>query len=169
MKALLFVACLSFLLIATSCKKETQIIREISSDWFLTNTTGVRGDRYLDLATTYNVNPQNVVIGKDSVVIKKTGLYHFEGTHHFWLSRQDTSFPVFYDLTFEVQPIDLYYTVASGITEKQNATRDIAGFGFAFDLYVTENTTIKLAQFYNNAASSGGSIYGTFGGYRKGE
>jgi hypothetical protein len=169
MKYAVLVAWLSILLYATACKKEKEIIRESSSDWFMTNTTGLRGKLYLELGATYNINPQNIIIGKDSVVIKKAGLYHFEGTHHFWLSRQDTLNPVFYDLTLEIQPGDLYYTVATGATQKLNNTRDIAGFTYALDLYMTENSTVKVAQFYNNATSSGGSIYGTFGGYKKGE
>jgi hypothetical protein len=167
MKHLVFVACLSLLLLGMACKKET--VRESNSDWFMTNTTGFRNDLYIDLGTAYNINPQNIIITKDSIVIKKTGLYRFEGTHHFWLTRQDTTSAIFYSLSLEVQPADLHYTVASGVTQKQNATRDIAGITFALEMYITQNTTIKLAHFYNNASSTGGSIYGTFGGYRKGE
>lgn len=165
MKRLVIVACI-ILSSITACKKET--VREVStSDYFMTNTTGSRTKLYLELFPTYNVNPQNIIIDKDSIVIKKAGLYHFEGTHHFWLSRQNVSFPVYYDLSLEIHPSFDFYTLGSGTTQKQNDMRDVAGFSFALDIYMNDNTAIRLPQTYDNALA-GGSIYGTFGGYRKG-
>lgn len=167
MKKLVFVACVSLLLSGIACKKET--IREsTTSDWFMTNTTGFLTKVYLDLFPTYNINPQNIIINKDSIVIKKAGLYHFEGTHHFSLFRQNPAFPVYYDLSLEIRPAINYYTVGSGAAEKRDNARDAVGLTFALDVYITENTTIRLINFYENV-SIGGSIFGTFGGYRKGE
>ena len=100
-------------------------------------------------AITYNLSPSDIstVIGASSIVITRSGLYHFDmGMHTFVrFSSAPSSYPLC-NLIFEggyVQPFDIVYERV--MTTKNTATTEWFGDGNgSIDVYITAPATIRF-------------------------
>lgn len=160
---------LCFLLwICSSCKKETiETASDHFSSWFEILPTGTP----IPLKTYYNNSPQNITIDTDSIVIKREGLYHFEGALYILATRLNPGYPVQYQMWMEVKQPLQEYKLSWGATTINSSRSDVGGSTFSIDVHLEANSTIKLKKFFQNALTGPDEslINGNFSGYRVGK
>jgi hypothetical protein len=170
MKSLIYRLIFCFLVIwITGCKKETTV--EPASDHFSTWFEILPAGLPVPLKTYYNNSPQNVTIDADSIVIKRAGLYRFEGNLYVIATRSNPAYPVHYEMWMEVKQPLQQYKLSWGATTIGTSRYDVGGSDFSIDVYLAANSTIKLRKFFQNAlpGEDNSLINGNFGGYRQGK
>lgn len=133
----------------THCKKQT-FINDTGTNYFMVAIQGTTSGGEKISATRYNENPQNVIIGEDSIIFKQAGLYHFEGNIYIDCLRINPSLAVNYALLIHVK--DRYFPVAHGFTDRVGGT-DAASSSFSIDVPVEANGGVYLRRSVDNGVS----------------
>lgn len=134
----------------THCKKQT-FINDTGTNYFMVALQGAPGGGDRITATRYNENPQNVIIGEDSIIFKQAGLYHFEGNILLQCTRTNAAHPVGFGVLIHVN--EKYYTVTQGNTERFGTTSDEGGSHFSIDVPVAANGGVSLHKYVYNSTS----------------
>lgn len=152
--------------INSSCKK--QVVEQSSDHFFANMTTDISINARMTLETEYNNSNGNIVIDHDSIVVKRAGLYHFEGRLDIRCFVENPAAPGQFKLTLGVFPDGFTYYLCNVLTTITSSTNAIGQDGFSTDVYLRANTRVQVHRFlYNINRMAGATINGHFSGYRK--
>ena len=162
MKRILLLLYVSSLL--ASCKKE-KIERD--SHHFMT-TSSIKTNEFIKLNVEYNTNEKEIIIAGDSIIFRKEGIYHFDGSIYAYVERIVASRPVVYEMYIIVPHLGTGYRLTAGVTAPFTGNTDVGFSEFSFELYLKANAVIKVGKAFTNAAVTSPLIFAQFSGYRKG-
>lgn len=146
-----------------SCKKQ---VVEQASDHFMVEVFALMSGNDVRLSVDYNNSGQNIIID-DSIVIKRAGLYHFEGKLFVQGTIINTAASGFCKMTFSIQPAGNIYDLCTVITTPIGGPSSAGEANYFMDIYLQANSRLHFRKRVQNLVTTSGEIYGHFSGYRK--
>lgn len=155
----------AFLVIATnnSCRK--QVVQQ-ATDHFMLSVTALMSNNDVRLDVDYNNSGQNIIV-IDTILVKRAGLYHFEGKLFVQGTVINAAAAGFCKMTFTVFPDIKTYDLFTVFTTPIGGSASAGEANYSMDIYLQANSRIKLRKRIQNLVTTSGEIYGHFGGYRK--
>jgi hypothetical protein len=149
----------------TSCRK--QVAEQASHHFMASMTAEITGIR-MTLETDYNHGNGDIVIGGDSIFVKRAGLYHLYGKLDLRCLVINPDVPGQFKIYIALVPGGLGYTLCNVLTTITGSTNATGEGNFSIDLYLEANTKIIVGKRLTNINTSAvHTIDGYFGGYRK--